>query len=150
MNPTLTDSVPVVAPPPTGSPLDEPTFEECHAEWIRFDDARKAGLKIDPDGTHPYQFVAFYDGRIHGYDKDPAKLRERTARELGVHPAWLVIDFPWMWSNGLSMSFAGEELCDDSAGATVPTRSQAPGDDTRTGDLVDESSVPITVSSPGA
>jgi hypothetical protein len=99
MTPTITDDLPAVAPPePTGSLLDEPTFEECHAEWIRFDDLRKAGLKIDPDGTHPYQFVAFYDELIRGYDKDPGVLRERVAAEVGVHPARLVIDYPWMLS----------------------------------------------------
>lgn len=98
MTPTLTDAVPVPAPPPTGSPLDEPTFEECIAEWNRYDEARKAGMKTDPDGTHSYQFVAFYDGRIVGYDKDQLALRERVATELGVHPARLVIAYPWAWS----------------------------------------------------
>ncbi len=98
MTPTLTDAVPVPAPPPTGSPLDEPTFEECHAEWIRYSEAQNAGLKIDPDGTHPYQFIAFYEGRIVGYDKDQLALRKRVAAELGVHPARLVIDDPWMLS----------------------------------------------------
>lgn len=98
MNPTLTDDVPAPAPPPSGSPLDEPTFEECIAEWNSYDDARKAGMKIDPDGTHPYRFVAFYGGRIHGYDKDPAELRDRVAAELGIHPARLVIHYPWEWS----------------------------------------------------
>jgi hypothetical protein len=98
MNHTLTDATPDTAPPPTGSPLDEPTFEECVAEWNRYDEAKKAGMKTDPDGTHPYQFVAFHDGRIWGYDKDPAALRERVAAELQVHPARLVIDYPWVLS----------------------------------------------------
>jgi hypothetical protein len=97
MNPTLTDAVPVPAPPPTGSPLDEPTFEECIEEFNRYHEAQKAGLKIDPDGTHPNQFVAFYDGRIVGYSPDPTALREETARALGVHPARLLIEYPWMW-----------------------------------------------------
>ena len=36
MTPTVTDELPApVAAESTGSLLDEPTFAECHAEWLR-------------------------------------------------------------------------------------------------------------------
>lgn len=92
MNPILTDDIPAPTPPPTGSPLDEPTFEECHAEFNRFHAANRARL-IDPDNTHANQFVAFYDGRVVGYGEDSLELRQRTATELGVHPARLVVEY---------------------------------------------------------
>ena len=104
MTPTLTDAVPVPAPPPTASPLDEPTFEECIAEWLRYDQARKDGMRIDPDGTHLREYVAFYDGRIVGYGKDYLELKERVAAELGVHPARPVIDYPWMWPEDIAFA----------------------------------------------
>lgn len=92
MTPTLTDAVPVPAPPPTGSPLDEPTFEECHAEFNRFYDANRAGL-LDPGHAHANQFVAFYDGRVVGYGEDYLELRQRAAAELCVHPARLIVEY---------------------------------------------------------
>ena len=92
MNPTLTDAVPVPAPPPAGSPLDEPTFEECIAEFNRYHEAQKAGL-IDPGNAHANQFVAFYDGRVIGYGSDGLSLRNEQAAALGVHPARLVVEY---------------------------------------------------------
>jgi hypothetical protein len=92
MNPTLTDAVTTTAPPPGGSLLDEPTFEECHAEFNRFHAATLAG-QIDPDHTHDNQFVAFYDGRVVGYGPDRMTLRDEHAALLGIHPARLVVEF---------------------------------------------------------
>lgn len=96
MTPTVTDDVPAPAPPPAGSPLDEPTFEECHAEFNRFYEANRAGL-IDPGNAHPNQFVAFYDGKVVGYGEDSLELRQRAAAELGVHPARLIVEFLQVW-----------------------------------------------------
>lgn len=101
--PTTTDHVD--SPPadePVASLRDEPTFEECHAEWIRYHEARKAGLKIDM--TRHREYVAFYDGRIVGYGKDELELRKRTAMQLGVHPERLVIDYPWMWPEDIAFA----------------------------------------------
>jgi hypothetical protein len=104
MNPTLTDADPATAAPPAGSLLDEPTFEECCAEWLRYDQARKDGMNIDPDGTHHREYVAYYDGRIVGYGKDYLELKQRVAAELGVHPARPVIDYPWMWPEDIALA----------------------------------------------
>lgn len=71
------------------NPLDEPTVEECLAEWGRYYDYPQESIPRD----HSDDFIAFYDGQPRGYDSDPTVLRERVATELGVHPARLVISY---------------------------------------------------------
>jgi hypothetical protein len=91
MTPT-TDVMPEASipfPPPAPNPLDEPTVEECLAEWRRYYDYPQ-GL-IDPGLKHSDEFVAFYDGKVVDYDPSQTELRARTAARLGVHPARLVI-----------------------------------------------------------
>src|SRR5436305_1408280 len=76
--------------------LAEPAFEECHAEWIRYHEDRNAGrvsVRVAPDG----HYVAYFGGKIHDHDADYIALRDRVAAALRVHPARLVIDYPWMW-----------------------------------------------------
>ena len=93
LDPTAANGPPAA---PTPDPLAEPTFEECIEEWNRYYDDRKAGkvsVRVAPDGHH----VAYYAGRIHDHDADPNAHRTRVAAALGVHPAILVIDYPWMW-----------------------------------------------------
>jgi hypothetical protein len=96
VTPTLTDDALAPAPPPAGSPLDEPTFEECHAEFNRYHEAYKAGV-VDPDNVHAGQFVAFYDGRVIGYGTDPTALRRDMSAVLGVHPARLMVEYLYVW-----------------------------------------------------
>ena len=91
---------PAPAPAANGPPppdlLAEPTFEECHAECLRYYEDRKAGrvsMRDVPEGHH----VAYYAGRIVDHDADYTALRERAGAALGIHPARLVIDYPWMW-----------------------------------------------------
>ena len=92
--PPATD--PNAAAPPT-APVDllaEPTFEECVAEYTRYFDDRSAGrisVRIAPEG----HYVAYFAGRIHDHDADPTALRVRVAAALGIHPALLVVDYPW-------------------------------------------------------
>jgi hypothetical protein len=86
---------PSTAVSPTGL-LAEPTFEECHAEWVQYHEdlnARRLHLREVPQGHH----LAYYSGRIVDHDEDPNALRERVAASLGIHPARLVICYPWMW-----------------------------------------------------
>lgn len=85
--------------PPAPHPLDEPTFEECHAEWVRYYDA-PAGV-IDPGLKHSDEFVAFYDGQAVDYGPDPTELRSRAAAMLGVHPARLVIAYLGDYTRGI-------------------------------------------------
>lgn len=87
-----------VAPstPPAVDLLAEPTFEECIEEWDRYNEEKKAGRFNGwnvPEGQH----IAYFAGKVHDHDADPLVLRERVAAALGVHPARLVIDYPWMW-----------------------------------------------------
>lgn len=84
-----TDSAPPL--PAAPNPLDEPTFEECIAEWTRYFDT--PGSVLDPGHKHPDEFVAFYDGKPVDYDPDPTELQKRAAAALGVHPARLVIAY---------------------------------------------------------
>ena len=78
-------------PPPAPGPLDEPTADECYAEWGRYYDT--STTVIDPGSKHPDEYVAFYDGKPVDYDPDATKLRTRAAATLGVHPARLVIAY---------------------------------------------------------
>ena len=101
MTPT-TDLLPATAPPPlpaAPNPLDEPTFEECIAEWTRYFDAPPGG--IDPEFKHSDEFVAFYEGQAVDYDPDPTELQKRAAADLGVHPARLVIAYLGDYYRGL-------------------------------------------------
>jgi hypothetical protein len=78
-----------------GSAAAEPTFEECQAEWLRYTGDRTAGrvsLGGVPEGHH----VAYYAGRLRDHDADPTALRARVAAALGVHPARLVVDYPFV------------------------------------------------------
>ncbi len=98
-DPTVIDppaTTPPEPPVPVVDLLSEPTFEECIEEWVRYSDGRLAGqipLTGVPEGHH----VAYYAGRIRGHDTDQTALRERAAAALGIHPARLVIDYPWAW-----------------------------------------------------
>ena len=69
----------------------EPTFDEAHAEWLRF--YRIPACDIDPTGEYAGQYVAAYAGKLRGYDPDPVALRGRVAGMLDVHPERLVISF---------------------------------------------------------
>lgn len=83
-------------PPRSEDPRAVPTFEECAEEYQRYFDDSKAGLVSHqgiPEGHH----VAYYGGKIHGDDKDPLALRARVATKLGVHPARIVVHYPWWW-----------------------------------------------------
>jgi hypothetical protein len=76
--------------------LAEPAFEECHAEWIRYHEDKMAGrlpLKDLPQG----HYLAYFAGRLVDHDSDMILLTERAAASLGIHPARLVVDYPWMW-----------------------------------------------------
>ena len=69
----------------------EPTFDEAHAEWLRF--YRIPAEDLDPTGDHAGQYVAALGATIRGYDADPVALRSRVASSLNVHPERLVISF---------------------------------------------------------
>ena len=97
--PGTNEVAPLVPPPSSPNPLDEPTFEECHAEWVRYFDT-PAGV-IDPGSKHSDEFVAFYDGKAVDYDPDPTELRDRAASTLSVHPARLVIAYLGDYYRGL-------------------------------------------------
>jgi hypothetical protein len=91
---------PATAPPAPSNPtvdlLTEPTFEECVLEYTRYfedRDANRISVRVAPEGHH----VAYFAGAIHDHDADPAALRSRVAAALGVHPARIVVDYPWMW-----------------------------------------------------
>jgi hypothetical protein len=92
---------PTSTPPAAGGPqppdlLAEPTFEECIEEWNRYNEDRKAGrvsVRVAPDG----HYVAYFGGKIHDHDADGFALQNRVAAALGIHPARVVIDYPWMW-----------------------------------------------------
>ena len=93
-------TTPVLNPPsiPNTSTelLAEPTFEECHAEWIRYHEDLNAGrlhFREIPEGHH----IAYYSGRIVDHDEDPILLTVRAAATLNIHPARLVVSYPWMW-----------------------------------------------------
>lgn len=76
--------------------LAEPTFEECHTEYVRYQDDRAAGriaLRDIPEG----EYVAYYAGHIVDHSSDPTALRTQVAATLGVHPARVVVDYPWAW-----------------------------------------------------
>ena len=68
-----------------------PSFDEAHAEWLKF--YRLPVADIDPTGEHAGQYVAVFGGTIRGYDADPIALRMRVAEELHVHPERLVISY---------------------------------------------------------
>lgn len=89
MNVTPDRSSDFTEPLPSDNPLDEPTFDECIAEWTRYFDYPR---ELIPAG-HSDDFIAFYDGQPRGYDPDPTSLQERVAAELGIHPARLVISY---------------------------------------------------------
>lgn len=92
VDPTVANGAPA-APPKL---LAEPTFEECVAEYTRYFDDRNAGkisVRVAPEG----HYVAYFAGKIHDHDADATALRARVASALGIHPALLVVDYPWMW-----------------------------------------------------
>jgi hypothetical protein len=94
MTPTLTDTPDAGPAEPTadaGRWLRPPTFEEAHAVWLGYH--RTPVEVIDPDLTHAGQFVAFFDGKPWGYDRDPTALIERVQAELDAHPNWVVISY---------------------------------------------------------
>lgn len=99
-NPTAPalDPTATTTPPsnPTVDLLTEPTVEECIEEWNRYYEDRKAGrisVRVAPEGHH----IAYFRGRIIDHDANYLVLRNRAAVAVGVHPARLVIDYPWMW-----------------------------------------------------
>lgn len=97
MTPTETSlSIQNPIPTPTLNPLSVPTFEECVEEYERYfadKDAGRISHAGIPDGNH----VAYYGGHIHGYDPDPVALRARVAAALRVHPARVVVHYPFWW-----------------------------------------------------
>ena len=78
-------------PPSAPTPLDEPTADECYAEWGRYFDT--PGSVLDPGHKHPDEYVAFYDGKPVDYDPDSTELLSRAAAALGVHPGRVVIAY---------------------------------------------------------
>jgi hypothetical protein len=95
-DPTTSALDPQMAPVIPTDLLAEPTYEECHAEWIQYHEDHKAGrlpMQDLPEGHH----LAYFGGRIVDHDPDMTILRERAATSLGIHPARLVISYPWMW-----------------------------------------------------
>lgn len=102
MNPTehdtLAPEVTAAAAPAavTVDPLAEPVSEECAEEYARYFADREAGrvaVEAFPEG----HYVAYHAGQIHDHDADPTALRARVAARLGVHPARIVVDYPWQW-----------------------------------------------------
>ena len=94
---TPTALAPVAADPaPPPSLLDEPTFDECHAEALRFNADWVAG-RITFEGVPDGHFVAYYDGRIVDHDADGYALQGRAAAALGVHFYRVYVSYPWMW-----------------------------------------------------
>lgn len=81
---------------PVLDPLTEPTFEECHAEFIRYFDDLKAG-RLNFDGVPEGHHVAYLGGRIVDHDADYMTLVNRAAAAQGVHPARLSVHYPWAW-----------------------------------------------------
>lgn len=91
MTEALTD-MPTRTPPAAAfNPLDEPTYEEVQAEWVRFFDTPENLL--DPGGENFEKYVAFHGGKPVDYDEDPTALLHRAASALGVHPARVVISY---------------------------------------------------------
>lgn len=76
--------------------LAEPTFEECVEEGNRYHDEKKAG-RFNTCDIPEGHYVAYYGGKIHDHDADPIALQERVAAALGLHPARVYINYPWMW-----------------------------------------------------
>jgi hypothetical protein len=76
--------------------LAEPTFEECHAEWIQYHEDLKEG-RIPLQDVLQGHYLAYYAGRLIDHAADMILLHERVAASLGIHPARLVIAYPWMW-----------------------------------------------------
>jgi hypothetical protein len=100
---TPTDPISLDPPaPPTGAGgavvdlLAEPTFEECVAHHSRYFEDRNAD-RITLEGIPEGHYIAYYDGRIHDHDADPAALVERVATRLHAHQARIFIHYPWMW-----------------------------------------------------
>jgi hypothetical protein len=94
LDPAATPTAPVTAP--VVDLLAEPTFEECVTEYARYFEDREAkriSVRVAPEGHH----VAYYAGQILDHDADPTALRARVAAALHVHPARIVVDYPWMW-----------------------------------------------------
>lgn len=95
-DPTTPALDPAVGPTPVVDLLVEPTFEECVAEYTRYFADRAAGrvsIQVAPEGY----YVAYFGGQIHDHDADPTALRARMAAALHIHPALLVVDYPWAW-----------------------------------------------------
>jgi hypothetical protein len=94
--PTLDPNTTTPPPAQGAGLLAEPTFEECVAEYTRYFDDRNSGkisVRTAPEG----HYVAYFAGKIHDHDADATALRARVAAVLGIHPALLVVDYPWMW-----------------------------------------------------
>ncbi len=93
LTPTIeSESLPLA----TDDLLAEPTFEECVEEYTRYFKDRDAGLIAIPD-AYDGQHVAYFARQIHGHDADPTALRARVAAALCVHPARIVVNYPWAW-----------------------------------------------------
>lgn len=92
---------PTPAPPaangqPSPDLLAEPTFEECIEEWNRYladREAKRISVRVAPEGHH----IAYFGGRIVDHDADYTALLARASAALGIHPARIVMDYPWMW-----------------------------------------------------
>jgi len=99
MTPTESTVPTADLPMPLGTTTDllaEPTIEECHAEWIRYHEDLKAG-RLGLQDIHADHHLAYYGGRLVDHDADLTLLCARAAATLGVHPARIVIAYPWMW-----------------------------------------------------
>ena len=81
--------------PPTDL-MAEPAFEECVAHHSRYFDDTAAG-RLSLRGVPHGHYIAYHDGLIHDHDADPVALLNRVAARLGVHPARVLIHYPWMW-----------------------------------------------------
>lgn len=100
---TPTESTALAADPPAPAsagpivdPMSAPTLEGCADEYARYfadRDAKRITVGACPAGHH----VAYYAGRIHDHAADPTALRVRAAAALRVHPARIVVDYPWAW-----------------------------------------------------
>lgn len=83
---------------PTVDLLAEPTFEESHAQWLRYHDDARAG-RLNGINIPPDNYYAYYEGRIVDHDPDFNVLLHRAAAKIGVHWARLYIGYcgePWV------------------------------------------------------
>jgi len=98
-NPAAPAFDPTAATPPSNPTVDlltEPTVEECIKEWNRYYEDRKAGrisVRVAPKGPP----IVYFGGRIIDHDANYLALCSHGTVAVGVHPARLVIDYPWMW-----------------------------------------------------